>query len=61
MSDITQLAADRNVIDKAATFVHAIGGEKVWISLTGEVLLADLVKAVRRRDAILDEQQEAQS
>lgn len=53
--------ADADVIRAAETFVHAIGHEKVWISMTGEMLLADLVKAVRRRDAILDEQQEAQS
>ena len=52
---------DADVIRAAETFVHAIGREKVWISMTGEILLADLVKAVRRRDAILDEQQEAQS
>lgn len=52
---------DADVIRSAEVFVHAIGHEKVWISLTGEVLLADLVKAVRRHDAVPDEQSEAQS
>lgn len=50
---------DADVIRAAETFVHAIGHEKVWISMTGEMLLADLVKAVRRRDAALAQQAQA--